>query len=240
MTDRQILLSGTIGSRLYGTNSSDSDTDTMSICIRPARDYLLGFNTASWVEGENTIYELRFFLKLAAAANLNVLPALWVETWTHCLGRLGLDVVSLRTQRNRFLSKALYNTGTGYALQQLADVENENRGHSGKLGEKRKALIELHGYDTKAAMHTVRLARMTREYLRSPADGLMVRRPDSDELLAIRNGEWKKEAVIKEVRGLIADCDKLIKTTTAPEQPDRKWIDDFLIGVLSRHIKESL
>lgn len=61
--------------------------------------------------------------------------------------------------------------------------------------EVRSELEEQHGYDTKHAMHLVRLLRMGVEALR---DGeLLVKRPDADELLAIRNGAWTYEEVVK-------------------------------------------
>lgn len=237
--DKITLLSGTVGSRLYGTAGPESDTDTMSIILEPAEKYLLGFQTTSWQSGEQSEYELRFFVNLCRAANLNVLPLLWSEVWTHDISRYGMDAISLRAQRNRFLSKRLHPVGTGYATAQLQDVQNPDRA-TGKLGSKRKALVDLHGYDTKSALHAVRLARMTREYLRIPEAGLIVRRPDSEELRAIRDGKWTKEAVVKEVTSLIADCDKLVRSSAAPDSPDTEWIDSFLIGVLSRHIKENL
>jgi len=58
----------------------------------------------------------------------------------------------------------------------------------------RSALEEDHGYDTKHAMHLVRLLRMGVEALR---DGeIVVKRPDAEELLAIRNGSMTYEEVV--------------------------------------------
>jgi len=55
----------------------------------------------------------------------------------------------------------------------------------------RAALEERWGYDTKHAMHLVRLMRMCREILETGV--VHVRRPDAQELLAIRNGAWTYE-----------------------------------------------
>lgn len=61
--------------------------------------------------------------------------------------------------------------------------------------EVRSELEIEHGYDTKHAMHLVRLLRMGEEILR---DGeVIVKRPDAEELLAIRNGAWKYEELLE-------------------------------------------
>lgn len=84
---------------------------------------------------------------------------------------------------------------------------------------KRSELEEKFGYDTKHAMHLVRLLRMGAEALR---DGkLLVRRPDAEELLAIRNGAWTYEQIVEyaeymdnEVRNV------LYPATSLPKKPD--------------------
>ena len=59
----------------------------------------------------------------------------------------------------------------------------------------RGELEEQFGYDTKHAMHLVRLLRMGVEALR---DGeIIVKRPDAEELLAIRNGAWTYEQIVQ-------------------------------------------
>ena len=61
--------------------------------------------------------------------------------------------------------------------------------------EVRAALEASHNYDTKNAMHCVRLMRMGEEMLR---DGIVqVKRPDAAELLAIRNGAWSYEELLE-------------------------------------------
>ena len=60
--------------------------------------------------------------------------------------------------------------------------------------ETRSELEEKFGYDTKHAMHLVRLLRMGVEALR---DGeILVKRPDAEELLEIRAGAWTYEEIV--------------------------------------------
>ena len=51
------------------------------------------------------------------------------------------------------------------------------------------------GYDTKHAMHLVRLMRMCREII--TVGEVVVKRPDAEELLSIRNGAWTYDHLIE-------------------------------------------
>ena len=60
--------------------------------------------------------------------------------------------------------------------------------------ESRSELEEKFGYDTKHAMHLVRLLRMAEEVL---SEGIVrVKRPDAQELLSIRDGAWTYEELV--------------------------------------------
>lgn len=59
----------------------------------------------------------------------------------------------------------------------------------------RRELEEKSGYDTKHASHLVRLMRMGYEILTTGQ--VLVKRPDAEELLAIKNGAWSYEKVME-------------------------------------------
>lgn len=59
----------------------------------------------------------------------------------------------------------------------------------------RRALEEKSGYDTKHASHLVRLMRMGYEIITEGK--VIVKRPDAEELLAIKNGAWSFEQVME-------------------------------------------
>lgn len=59
----------------------------------------------------------------------------------------------------------------------------------------RRALEEKSGYDTKHASHLVRLMRMGYEIITEGK--VIVKRPDAEELLAIKNGAWSFEKVME-------------------------------------------
>ncbi len=72
--------------------------------------------------------------------------------------------------------------------------------------EVRSKLEEQFGYDTKHAMHLVRLLRMGKEILTE--GDVKVLRPDAEELLEIRDGKWSYEKLVKYAE----DMDNEIKT----------------------------
>ena len=92
----------------------------------------------------------------------------------------------------------------------------------------RSELEEQFGYDTKHAMHLVRLLRMGAEAL--TLGELIVKRPDADELLAIRNGAWKYEEIVKYAESMDRECrEVLYKTSTLRKNPDLEFASRLLM-----------
>jgi predicted nucleotidyltransferase len=101
--------------------------------------------------------------------------------------------------------------------------------------EARSALEAKFGYDTKHAMHLIRLIRMCREILR---DGkVLVRRPDAEELLAIRRGEWTYDQVVDHAEALELECGELYKTSKLPREANRLAIDDIVVSMTERYLR---
>lgn len=99
----------------------------------------------------------------------------------------------------------------------------------------RTALEARFGYDTKHAMHLVRVLRMGREILEQGR--IQVRRPDAAELLAIRDGAWSYDDLMAWVEAQDRDLDRLLETTTLPDQPDFERLERLcweLIGETCR------
>lgn len=101
--------------------------------------------------------------------------------------------------------------------------------------EARSALEAQFGYNTKHAMHLVRLMRMCREILR---DGkVLVRRPDADELRAIRRGEWTYDQVVDHAEALDKECGELYETSSLPRSCDRVKIDAIIVDMTERRLR---
>ena len=94
----------------------------------------------------------------------------------------------------------------------------------------RSELEENFGYDTKHAMHLVRLLRMGVEALTTGQ--IIVKRPDAEELLAIRNGAWTYDEIVRYAE----DTDTLVREklyyeTDLPKKSDLKKVAQLLMDL---------
>lgn len=88
----------------------------------------------------------------------------------------------------------------------------------------RAALEATHGYDTKHAMHLVRLSRMAVEILETGE--LKVRRDDDrDELLAIRDGALRYHALLEIASDTRARITAAKERSPLPDAPDEDALD---------------
>lgn len=100
----------------------------------------------------------------------------------------------------------------------------------------RSVLEAKYGYDTKHGMHLVRLVRMGEEIL--TGKGVIVKRPDAQELLEIRNGAWSYETLLEWAEGKLEALDELYRTSTAvPGAPDRKKLDALCQELVEASLK---
>lgn len=99
--------------------------------------------------------------------------------------------------------------------------------------ERNPARAELeakYGFDSKHAMHLVRLLRMCREILTTKE--VHVRRPDAAELLEIRNGAWTYEQLIEWAEREDLELEKVSEQSTLPKGPDMHAIDRLCINLV--------
>ena len=86
------------------------------------------------------------------------------------------------------------------------------------------------GFDLKHAMHLTRLSRCCKELL---TDGkLIVRRPDAEELLAIRNGAWSFEMLMEWFDKQTKEIDALYASAPLPNTPDFKKISELSVRLV--------
>jgi len=94
------------------------------------------------------------------------------------------------------------------------------------LVTRREGKIAIHG-NTKHGMHLVRLLRMCREILEG--QGVIVRRPDAKELLAIRAGEWPYERLVEWAEQQDAEMQTLYKESTLRHAPDVAKLNELCV-----------
>lgn len=94
---------------------------------------------------------------------------------------------------------------------------------------KRALLEDEFGYDTKHAMHLIRLLRMGVEIMRG--EGVKVKREDREELLAIRRGSLSYDELVATAQEYERQLENLYHTSDLPHAPDAGKINRLMLGV---------
>jgi uncharacterized protein len=87
----------------------------------------------------------------------------------------------------------------------------------------RKKLEAVAGYDTKHAMHLIRLMLMANELVSTGV--CHVRRPDAEYLLDVRAGKYDFDTILALAKSLEAKCLKAKETSVLPHTPNHKEIE---------------
>lgn len=215
------------------------DKDIMAVCVPPLEYYFglreYGSRSTREIhrgEWDIVIYEARKFIGLLARGNPNVLMMLWIEARFVLKTTPAFDM--LRENRRLFAGRHVYEAFAGYARGQLHKMTHQ--AFQGYMGAKRKALVAEFGYDCKNAAHLVRLLRMGVEFL---AQGeLQVTRPDADELLRIKRGEWTLERVKAEAERWFEAAEEAYRASSLPDRPDLDAVNALAVKVIERAIRD--
>jgi hypothetical protein len=163
------------------------------------------------------IYSARKWARLALDGNPTVLLVLFVpEEEVVFRDAAGAE---LTANAHRFVSRLAATRFLGYLHGQQEQVT----GHAGRPG-----LTAAHGYDTKHAMHALRLGLQGAELLTTGRITLPVPEPDRAYLRAVRRGEVPLAEVMDAIAGAQARLQALRDSPAIPDQPDRAWADDWL------------
>jgi predicted nucleotidyltransferase len=101
----------------------------------------------------------------------------------------------------------------------------------------RSALEEKFGYDTKHAYHLVRLIRMCQEVLMTGK--VIVKRPDREELLFIRNGGWTYDQLIEFAERKELELNLLYNTCNVlPKIPNKEKLDQLGIKLVEMSLSK--
>ena len=234
------ILFGYRGSQAHGTYRPNSDPDSiddidlMGVVVQPVRAYL-GFGMQETYERmedpwDIVVYDIRKFVSLLCKQNPNVLGMLWLPE--NLYTQLTDEGRALIAQRDVFISKEAHKSFTGYAYSQLKKMTH--MAFHGYMGDKRKKLVEKHGYDTKNASHLVRLLRMGIEYLSTGQ--LNVMREDNSYLVDIKKGLFSLDHIKSEADRLFKLSDEALVRSRLPDRVDTAKAEKILIEILSNRI----
>ena len=202
-----------VGSRAYGLNNDDSDTDRRGIYLAPADLQWSLFGAPEQFEDNATqscYWELQKFLTMALKANPNILECLY-SPMVEKVTPLGVELIAAR---QGFLSQMIFQTFNGYAMSQFKKIEQDIRNH----GEVR----------WKHAMHLLRLLVSGAATLREGRVPVRVE-AERDRLLAVKRGEVPWAEIDAWRRELHQDFERALTSTVLPDRPDYEAANRFLV-----------
>ena len=268
IAERGLILRGTVGSTAHGLHlTGTDDRDEMGVAVEPpdrvigltefeqhihrtaeerlrhdpAADQRYRGRTPPSEAGDLdlTVYSLRKFAKLAANGNPTVQILLFVEPLF--VNRWGLR---LRENAHLFASKEAGARFLGYLQAQRERL----LGQRGQMRVTRSELIERHGYDTKFAMHAVRLGYQGVEYLETGRLTLPMG-AGREYCMSVRLGQ----VPLTEVVGVLEDLERQLSvltygrdslpetvsgrrdyskgTSRLSEKADRQRLDELLVEI---------
>ena len=89
------------------------------------------------------------------------------------------------------------------------------------------------GYDSKNMMHCIRLTRMAVEIAEQKK--VIVKRPDAEELLKIRNGEMEYDDLLNEAENKIVLLDTLYEKSDLPDKINPNFVNDILVDFRKKY-----
>jgi uncharacterized protein len=248
-----MILRVQVGSGVHGTSiSGQDDRDEMGLCLEPSR-YVTGLarvpngtgglgpsvlfeqyerhtawdkpgglaNRSGAGDLDVIIYSARKWARLAVAGNPTVLLVLFVpDEEVVFRNEMGAELTG---NAHRFVSRLAAGRFLGYLKAQKAAMTGRTGAHTN-----RPELVALHGYDTKYAMHALRLGLQGIELLTTGRITLPVPEPHRAYLRSIRRGERPLAEVLDAVTDAEARLTELRDSPALPDQPDRRWVDDWL------------
>lgn len=232
------------GSELHGAKvGGTDDTDIYGVYVESPEE-ALGLDSREhfvWSTAGNerrngpndvdiTLYSLRKWAGMAAKGNATALHFLFADpreispkTWQ-------------KIQRNRglFLSRNSAKQFVGFADSQFKRLTGEKG--SGKKGQ-RPEYIGKFGYDTKAAMHGLRLLYECLELMQYGK--ITLPRPEKELLIKVRSGAWKLERLLDHAKGLFVEVETAVANSPLPEKVDRAAISQLIAQVQLELWRES-
>lgn len=217
-----IILHGLVGSTAHGMGlDGHEDRDEMGIFVEnpenvcgllPLDHHIYRTQPEGVRSGPGdldlTLYSLRKFVRLCVKGNPSILLLLYLPEYMTC------EPVAekLIAMRHEFVSKDAGNAFLGYLVSQRMRFTGERA-----RTVSRPELVEQFGYDTKFAMHALRLGLQGYEFLTKENISVPVREPDRSTLLAVRRGNVSKQEALQlildaeeKLRLAIDKCDKTV------------------------------
>lgn len=232
------ILRGVVGSTAHGLAiAGQDDRDEMGVFIEPPEnvcglhscDHYIQRDQPDGVRSQPgdldlTLYSLRKFCHLAAQGNPSVLVLLWLPSYD-LFSALGNELITLR---EAFISKDAGKRFLGYLVSQKMKLKGE-RAHT----VNRPELVAKYGFDTKFAMHALRLGYEGIELLSRRCLTLPVAEPNLSILRSVRTGQVSFAATL----ALIDDAEARLRSELddCTFEADEAAISAFMVRAHQHH-----
>ena len=235
------------GSQLHGAKVDGYDDLDIYGCYIEPPDRILGTMPLEhfvWSTGSDrqkntaedvdiTMYSLHRWGELMLKGNPAILHFLYApneyprgRTWE----------TNILPLRESLLSKKAARQYLGFADSQRMRLTGE-RG-MGRHGQ-RPDLIEKYGYDTKFAMHYIRLLYECRELLKDRHLTLPRPQPERQHLIDIRTGKYTQDEVFGAGHDLMEQCESLLAISSLPDEVDRPHLSRLIAAGYLAHWRQS-
>jgi predicted nucleotidyltransferase len=248
IVERATILRATVGSTVHGLHhGGQDDRDEMAVFVEPP-EYLLGlrlvrkagvrnpYRFEHWIERTQpegarsgpgdldlVAYNLRKYMRLALKGHPTVLLLLFVPD------ELTLVETDLG-RRLRELGPAIVSKRAGHGyLGYLRGQKERLLGIRGQKRVTRPELVEAHGFDTKYAMHALRLGYQGVELLETGRLTLPMPEPERSRVMAVRRGERSLDEVVAEITEVEHVLENALEQSALPDSPDDDVVNAFLV-----------
>lgn len=236
--DSCTIIRAVVGSKCLGLDIPESDTDEMGICVEPLSEAVgLDAPFEQFVrtgpderrEGPDLqIYGLRKYVKLALSGNPTILALLFIPT--EFISVIDAKGTQLRDMRGSIISRHAGKAFLGYMQAQRMRLVGER----GQKRIKRPELEEKFGFDTKYAMHVLRLGMQGVELLTTGNLNFPMSREEIDYLYGVREGAESLQAVLTKAGELEAELKLLLDNSPLPAEPNRAMVEDWMLTTYIR------
>jgi predicted nucleotidyltransferase len=232
------ILRGLVGSTAHGINIiGQDDRDETGVFIEPPENVcgLVPCDHYIWrtqPEGvrsgpgdlDLTLYSLRKFCRLAEQGNPSMMILLWLPEYI-TLTDAGHTMIKAR---DAFISRNAGARFLGYLVAQKMKMKGE-KAHT----VNRPELVKKYGYDTKFAMHALRLGYEGLELLMHRHLTLPVTEPALSLLREVRIGKLNFQQVIQLIEEIEVKLRELLQSCTW--ESDRARIDALMVKLHQQH-----
>lgn len=244
MAERTTILRVPAGSNLHGLSlPGHDDADEVGVCIEDI-EAAVGFSefeqyiyrTAAEREGRHdapsqhgdldlTIFSLRKFLRLAMQGNPQILQCLFVPA----------SLCAIRDARGAHLQELAPLIVSRHAgARYLGYLEAQRQRLLGERGQKKTNRPELeakHGFDTKYAMHILRLGFQGVELMTTGRLTLPMAEKDRAFVYATRLGQVPLQDVLTKAGELERQIKDLLDDAPVPAEPAREELEQWMVSV---------